>query len=225
MHTASSSRALARTRAVLLATFLFLASSAALAELRIGVTVGQFDHYVAYLVRAMQDHAKGVPEGATLQVEDSAGDLIRQLGHVENFIAQKVDVIVVNPADTAATDTITERATQAGIPLVYLNSRPEVKDFPLGVVFVGTDESQIGRMQMEYLAEKLGGRGSIAILLGRLAHDDTRKRTDGVKAILVKYPQIQVVEEQSGDWQRERGMDLMNNWLLSGREIDAVVAN
>ncbi|GAB3387848.1 hypothetical protein GCM10027514_29370 [Azotobacter armeniacus] len=34
-----------------------------------------------------------------------------------------------------------------------------------------------------------------------------------------------MVEEQSGDWQRERGMDLMNNWLLSGREIDAVVAN
>ncbi|MDV7213094.1 sugar ABC transporter substrate-binding protein [Azotobacter beijerinckii] len=225
MHTASSFRASARRRAVLLAAALFFASSAALADLRIGVTVGQFDHYIAYLVRAMQERAKTVPEGATLQVEDSAGDLIRQLGHVENFIAQKVDVIVVNPADTAATDKITERATQAGIPLVYLNSRPEVKDFPEGVAFVGTDESRIGQMQMEYLAEKMGGTGNLAILLGRLAHDDTRKRTDGVKAVLAKYPQIRVLEEQSGDWQREKGMDLTNNWLLSGREIDAVVAN
>lgn len=225
MHIASSSRALTRTRAVLLATALYFASFTALADLRLGVTVGQFDNYIAYLVRAMQEHAKKVPGGASLQVEDSGSDVVRQLGHVESFIAQKVDAIIVNPADTAATRKITERATQAGIPLVYLNSRPEVEEFPKGVVFVGTDERRLGQMQMEYLAEKMGGRGKLAILLGRLAHDDTRKRTEGVKDVLARYPQIQVVEEQSGDWQRDRGLDLTNNWLLSGREFDAVVAN
>ncbi|MEH3022302.1 MAG: sugar ABC transporter substrate-binding protein [Pseudomonas oryzihabitans] len=212
-------------RHLLLALALASSPGLSLAELRIGVTVGNLDNYIAYLVRAMQDRAKQVEGGVTLQVEDSASDVVRQLGHVENFIAQKVDVLIVNPADTAATRKITERALAAGIPLVYLNSRPEVDGFPAGVVFVGTDERAIGRLQMEYLAEKMGGKGHLAIILGRLAHDDTRKRTAGVKDVLAKYPGIQVVEEQSGDWQREKGLDLMNNWLLGGREIDAVAAN
>ena len=212
-------------RRLLLALVLASLPGLSLAELRIGVTVGNLDNYISYLVRAMQDRAKQVEGGATLQVEDSASDVVRQLGHVENFIAQKVDVLIVNPADTAATRKITQRATAAGIPLVYLNSRPEVENFPAGVVFVGTDERAIGQLQMEYLAEKMGGKGHLAILLGRLAHDDTRKRTAGVKDVLAKYPDIKVVEEQSGDWQREKGLDLMNNWLLGGREIDAVAAN
>ncbi|MGM3425469.1 substrate-binding domain-containing protein [Pseudomonas benzopyrenica] len=212
-------------RRLLLALVLASLPGLSLAELRIGVTVGNLDNYIAYLVRAMQDRAKQVEGGATLQVEDSASDVVRQLGHVENFIAQKVDVLIVNPADTAATRKITQRATAAGIPLVYLNSRPEVESFPAGVVFVGTDERAIGQLQMEYLAKQMGSKGHLAILLGRLAHDDTRKRTAGVKDVLTKYPDIKVVEEQSGDWQREKGLDLMNNWLLGGREIDAVAAN
>ena len=202
-----------------------LLSTAAHAELRIGVSVGQFDNYVSYLVQAMQDRAKSSPDGVKLQVEESASDVVRQLNQVESFISQKVDAIIVNPADTAATRKITEKANAAGIPLVYMNSRPEVETFPPGVVFVGTDERAIGRMQMEYLAEKMGGKGNLAIILGRLAHSDTGKRTNGVKDVLAKYPGIKVVEEQSGDWQREKGMDLMNDWLTKGQTINAVASN
>jgi len=204
---------------------LWLLGAHAYAELRIGVAVAQYDNYIAYLVRAMQDRAAEVPGGATLNLEDAGGDVVRQISHVENFISQGVDAIIVNPADTAATAKITERVVAAGIPLVYLNSRPEVDSFPEGVVFVGTDERAIGEMQMRALAERMQGKGNLAILLGRLAHDDTRKRTEGVKRVLANYPDIRVVQEQSGDWQRDQGMNLMSNWLLSGEEIDAVAAN
>ena len=204
---------------------LWFLSTQALAELRIGVAVAQYDNYIAYLVRAMQDRAAAVPGGAKLNLEDAGGEVVRQISQVENFISQGVDAIIVNPADTAATAKITERVVAAGIPLVYLNSRPEVEQFPAGVVFVGTDEHAIGEMQMRALAERMEGKGNLAILLGRLAHDDTRKRTEGVKRVLADYPDIHLVEEQSGDWQRDQGMNLMNNWLVSGRDIDAVAAN
>lgn len=200
-------------------------SMAAHAELRIGVTVGNLDNYISYLVGAMQDQARQSPDGVRLQVEDSASDVGRQLSQVESFINQKVDAIIVNPADTAATKRITDKVKQAGIPLVYVNSRPEVDTLPDGVVFVGTDERAIGRMQMEYLAGKMNGKGNLAIILGRLAHSDTRKRTDGVKDVLGKYPDIKVVEQQSGDWQRDQGMNIMNSWVVSGEKIDAVAAN
>ncbi len=202
-----------------------LLSVSAHAELRIGVTVGQYDNYISYLVKAMQDRARQVPGGVTLQVEDSASDVVRQLSQVESFISQKVDAIIVNPADTAATRKISEKVLAAGIPLVYMNSRPEVETLPAGVVFVGTDERAIGRLQMQYLAEKMGGKGNLAVILGRLAHSDTGKRTHGVKDVLANYPGIKLVEEQSGDWQREKGMDLMNEWLTKGQAIDAVAAN
>jgi len=204
---------------------LWLLSAQAFAELRLGVAVAQYDNYIAYLVRAMQDRTHEVPGGVTLNLEDAGGDIVRQISQVENFISQGVDAIIVNPADTAATGKITERVVAAGIPLVYLNSRPEVDQFPEGVVFVGTDERAIGEMQMRALAERMEGKGNLAILLGRLAHDDTRKRTEGVKRVLADYPDITVVEEQSGDWQRDQGMNLMNNWLLSGEPINAVAAN
>lgn len=204
---------------------LWLLGAQAFAELRIGVAVAQYDNYIAYLVRAMQERAAEVPGGAKLNLEDAGGDVVRQISQVENFISQGVDAIIVNPADTAATGKITERVVAAGIPLVYLNSRPEVEQFPKGVVFVGTDERAIGEMQMRALAERMEGKGNLAILLGRLAHDDTRKRTEGIKRVLADYPDIRVVEEQSGDWQRDQGMNLMNNWLLSGQAIDAVAAN
>ncbi|ASL28328.1 hypothetical protein [Azotobacter chroococcum] len=88
MHTASFFRAFARRRAALLAAALFFASSAVLADLRIGVAVGPFDPYIAYPLSALQDRA-------TLQVEDSAGDPIRPLGRVGSLIAQSLDAIVV----------------------------------------------------------------------------------------------------------------------------------
>jgi|GEM_PF-2112692 len=86
MHTASSFRAFARRRAALLAAALFFASSAVLADLRIGVAVGPFDPYIAYPVSALQDRARAVPEGATRQLEDSAG-----VGRVGSLIAPPVD--------------------------------------------------------------------------------------------------------------------------------------
>ncbi len=210
---------------VLLGACALVMSMAAHAELRIGVTVGNLDNYISYLVGAMQDQAKKSPDGVRLQVEDSASDVGRQLSQVESFINQKVDAIIVNPADTAATQRITAKVREAGIPLVYVNSRPEVDTLPAGVVFVGTDERAIGRMQMQYLAEKMNGKGHLAIILGRLAHSDTRKRTDGVKDVLQQFPDIKVVEQQSGDWQRDQGMNIMNSWVVSGEQIDAVASN
>jgi len=200
-------------------------SVTAQAELRVGVAVGKYDNYVAYLVKAMQDRAKVIPGGVTLQIEDANSDVVRQLSEVESLITQKVDAIVVNPADTAATKAITDKVLAAGIPLVFMNTRPEVDKLPDGVVFVGTDDRAIGRMQMEYLAKEMGGKGNLAIILGRLAHAETRARTQGVKDVLAKYPNIKVVQEQSGDWAREAGMDLMNNWMTAGDHIDAVASN
>ena len=206
-----------------LALSLMFASGAALADMKIGVSMSQFDDtWLTYLRESMDTKAKSYPDGVKLQFEDARSDVVRQLSQVESFISQKVDAIVVNPVDTAATKKITEAAVKAGIPLVYVNRRPDDPKLPEGVVTVASDDLEAGRMQMQYLADKMGGKGDIVILLGDLANNSTTNRTKGVKEVLAKYPNIKVEQEQTGIWLRDRGMTLVNDWLTQGRKFDAV---
>ncbi|MFL7962529.1 inositol transport system substrate-binding protein [Pseudomonas sp. NFIX10] len=215
-----------KTRIASLALSLMLTSGAALADLKIGVSMSQFDDtWLTYLRESMDKKAKSLPDGVTLQFEDARSDVVKQLSQVESFISQKVDAIIVNPVDTAATQRITKAAVAAGIPLVYVNRRPDDLKLPAGVVTVASDDLEAGRMQMQYLAEKMGGKGNIVILLGDLANNSTTNRTKGVKDVLAKYPNIKIEQEQTGTWLRDKGMTLVNDWLTQGREFQAVVAN
>lgn len=212
-----------------LALSLLLASGfATAADLKVGVSMSAFDDtFLTYLREDMDKQAKSYPkgDGVQLQFEDARADVVKQLSQVENFISQKVDAIIVNPVDTASTARIIKSATEAGIPLVFVNRRPDQKDLPKGVVAVVSDDLEAGRLQMQYLADKMGGKGKIVILLGDLANNATTNRTKGVKDVLAKYPGIKIEQEQSGIWLRDKGMTLVNDWLTQGREFDAVVSN
>jgi len=212
-----------------LALSLLLASGfAAAADLKIGVSMSQFDDtYLTNVREYMDKQAKSYPkgDGVQLQFEDARADVVKQLSQVENFISQKVDAIIVNPVDTASTARISKSALEAGIPLVYVNRRPDQKDLPKGVAAVTSNDEEAGRMQMQYIAEKLGGKGKVVILLGDLANNSTTNRTKGIKEVLAKYPQIKIEQEQTGIWLRDRGMTLVNDWLTQGREFNAVLAN
>ncbi|MBC3349447.1 MULTISPECIES: sugar ABC transporter substrate-binding protein [Pseudomonas] len=215
-----------KTRIASLALSLMLTSGAALADLKIGVSMSQFDDtWLTYLRESMDSKAKSLPDGVTLQFEDARSDVVKQLSQVESFISQKVDALIVNPVDTAATQRITKAAVAAGIPLVYVNRRPDEPKLPEGVVTVASDDLEAGRMQMQYLADKMGGKGNIVILLGDLANNSTTYRTKGVKDVLAKYPNIKIEQEQTGTWLRNKGMDLVNDWLTQGRDFQAVVSN
>ena len=212
-----------------LALSMLLASGfAAAADIKVGVTMSAFDDtFLTYLREDMDKQAKSYPkgDGVQLQFEDARADVVKQLSQVENFISQKVDAIIVNPVDTAATQKMTANAQQAKTPLVYVNRRPDAQQLPQGVGYVGSDEVKAGEIQMRYLAEKMGGKGNLAIMLGLLSNNATHNRTLGVKTVLKDYPDIKIVEEQSAEWQRGKAIDLMSNWIVSGRKIDAVAAN
>ncbi|VVO24895.1 sugar ABC transporter substrate-binding protein [Pseudomonas fluorescens] len=215
-----------KTRFASLALSLMLASGAAFADLKIGVSMSQYDDtWLTYLRESMDQKARSMPDGVTLQFEDARSDVVRQLSQVESFVSQKVDAIVVNPVDTAATRKITEAAVSAGIPLVYVNRRPDDLKLPKGVITVASNDLEAGAMQMQYLAEKLNGKGDIVILLGDLANNSTTNRTKGVKEVLAKYPNIKIDQEQTGTWLRDKGMTLVNDWLTQGRKFDAIVSN
>lgn len=214
-----------KRRFISLALSLMLTSGAALAaNLKVGVSMAQFDDNFLNSLRQSMD-AKAKAEGLDLQFVDATSDVVKQLNQVETFVNQKVDAIIVTPVDTAATAKITKAAHDANIPLIYVNRRPDVLDLPKGVVVVASNDLEAGEMQMEYLAKKMNGKGNIVIMLGDLANNSTRNRTKGNEEILAKYPDIKVLEKQTALFLRDKGMSLMSDWLTAGKDVNAVVAN
>ena len=191
----------------------------------IGVSMAHFDdNWLTILRTAMIEHAAAYPE-IDIRIADAQGDVGRQLSQIQNFAAQGAAAIIVNAADTSATPGMTKIAREAGVPLVYVNRRPAEETLPGGVVFVGSEDLQAGTLEMEELARLMNHRGNVAIMVGELASNGAQLRTKAVENVVAKYPGMKIVEKQVGNFQRERGLDLMNNWLTAGTAIDAVAAN
>lgn len=158
------------------------------------------------------------------QVEDAKGDVAQQLQQVQNFIGQGVDAIIVNPVDTNAVKPIIDQATKAGIPLVFVNRRPQIT-LTDKMAYVGSDSVLAGRLQMEALAKAMNGKGNVAILLGDLANESTRDRTKGVEEVVAKYPDIKIVQKQTAKFMRNDAVDVVSNWMTSGEDIQAIASN
>jgi inositol transport system substrate-binding protein len=177
---------------LLVAAFLLLFSQWTFAAYRIGVSIARVDdNFMTYVRTGLENAAR--QQDVQIQFEDAQGDVVRQLNQVEGFLNQKVDAVIVLPVDTAATANMTRAAVAAKTPLVYVNRHPDDRTLPKGVVTVASNDIEAGQLQMRYLAEKLGGKGNVAIIMGDLAQNATHDRTEGVKQVLKDFPGIKVV--------------------------------
>ena len=202
-------------------------STAAHAE-TIGVTMAQFDdNFLTVLRNGMSDYAKTL-DGVELQVEDAQNDVAKQQSQIQNFIASGVSAIIVTAVDTDATAAMSKAAAEAGIPLVYVNREPvNVDQLPEKQAFVASEEIVAGTLEAQEVCRLLGGKGKAVIMMGELSNQGARMRTKAVHDVVATdaCKGIEIVEEQTANWQRTQGQDLVTNWLAAGIEFDAVIAN
>lgn len=190
-------------------------------SLKIGVTFPILDQFLQKVADGIEARAEEAGVEVTIVSAQEKADT--QLGQVENFISQGVDGIIVIPVDTDAAGPMTQKAQDAEIPLAYVNRRPA--DLPAGVPYVGSDSLVSGVLEMEALAELAGGKGKVGIIQGDPANEAARLRTQGCKDVVAKYPDMEVVREQAGNWYREKGLQITENWIQSGDDIDIICAN
>ena len=202
-------------------------STAAHAE-TIGVTMAQFDdNFLTVLRNGMSDYAKTL-DGVDLQIEDAQNDVAKQQSQIQNFIASGVSAIIVNPVDTDATAAMSKAAAEAGIPLVYVNREPvNVNELPEKQAFVASDEKESGTLETKEVCRLLNGKGKVVVMMGELSNQAARMRTQDVKDVIAtdECKGLEIVEEQTANWSRTQGSDLMTNWLSAGLEFDAVISN
>ena len=204
-----------------------LSTSVSAADLRIGVSMALFDdNFLTFLRNGIETEA--VRRGVDVQIEDGKDEVGTQLNQIQNFIASGVDAIIVNPVDTDATVSMSNDAAAAGIPLIYVNRQPiNIDTLPSNQAFVASNEVESGTYQTQEVCRLLGGKGDVVVMMGQLSNQAAIMRTKDIHDVIAtpECSGLKVIEEQTAEWSRTKGNDLMTNWLAAGVEFDAVIAN
>ena len=189
------------------------------------VTCNMNDTFQTYIADAAE--AKAKEYGFTMEVQDAQEDVIRQQDQVNTLIQSDVDYLIVVPVDTSAMEPISKAATDAGIPLIYVNRNPFGEDDPPeNIYYIGSKEIEGGRFQGEELIRQMGEEGGVCILMGILSNEGAIKRTEGNKEIFAQYPGIEILAEETGNWQFDQGMNVTENWITAyGDKLNAIVSN
>ncbi len=187
-------------------------------KLTIGVTMlSMQNEFVVNVTDAIEMSAK--QQGVNLIVVDAERSALKQVEQVESFIAQGVSAIIMNPCEVEASSPAVKLAMDAHIPIINVNSETAVAPD----AFVGSDDVEAGRIALRFIAKKLNGKGNILMMHGYMGQAAQIKRDQGAKEILKLFPELHLLAEQTGDWDRAKGMSLTENWIQSyGNKINAI---
>lgn len=166
--------------------------------------------------------AKAAELGLTLRVVDAQDDPARQLAGIEDLIAAGVDVILINPTDSAAVVPAVLAANRAGIPVITVD---RAADGGLVVSHIASDNVLGGRMAAELIVERAGGQAKVVELEGIPGTTAARERGQGFNEVMGQHPGMVVVARQEAGFDRARGLTVMENILQAQPEIHFVFAH
>lgn len=189
-------------------------------ELKIGISLPSATHgWMGALIDSAEQEAKEMKKNDGINyVMTNAADPNKQANDIDDLIAQKVDVIVMLPIESAALTPVGQKIKDAGIPLVIIDR--ELENDSATVVVKGDNEG-IGINAGKYFVEQLNGQGKVVEITGPPS-SVTEQRGKGFKEAMDNEPGIEVVASQSGDFSTEKSLEVMQNILQAQPEIDAV---
>lgn len=144
-----------------------------------------------------------------------------QIELVEQAITNGVDAIMITPADSTGIVPAIEAANAAGIPI----ATPNTKAYGGNVLtWIGVDNYQVGYQLGKALCEALNGEGKVVLIEGTAGNSTSTERVDGYNDAFKEYPGITLLDSQPADFDREKGMTVMENFLERYDEIDGVAS-
>ncbi|CAM4005006.1 ABC transporter substrate-binding protein [Paracoccus yeei] len=197
----------------------FLTATAALAllaapalaqdKLKIGMTFQELNNpYFVSMQEALNEAAASL--GAEVVVTDAGHDVAKQISDVEDMLQQNIDILLLNPTDSAGIEAAVHAAKAAGVVVVAVDANA---NGPVDT-FVGSKNRDAGYMSCKYLGDALGGKGEVAILDG-IPVVPILQRVEGCKAALAEFPDIQLVDTQNGCQDRSVALGVVENMIQS----------
>lgn len=210
--------------APLLVSLLLLVSCSKPSALVIGFSVSTMREEVySRMKEGLFDSAD--PDRATVIWVSAENNAARQRDQIESLITEGIDILVFQPVDsTLGQDSILQEARRKGVKLIAVDRLPGDSNVDL---FIAADNFEAGRLQARHVAEKLQGKGNVAILKGDSGHSATKLITDGNLDVFSEYPDIKVIAERTNQrWSRDLAALATADFIGSfGERLDAIIAN
>jgi len=194
--------------------------------MKIGITQNNVgvDSYQTTYEQAFIEAAEADPAVEAV-VLDAGGDVARQIAQIQDLIQQKVDAIVIWPTNGQAVVPAVRKAHSADIPVVITNSNIAEPGFPFMKSFSGPNNIKQGNYAAEIMCDKLGGKGQIVQISGQPGYTTAIERQKGFEDRLAEVcPDVEIMETQPGDWNREKSQRVMEAFLVKYDQIDGVYA-
>ena len=213
-----------------------------LANKKVGVCIYQFaDNFMTLFRTELENYliAQGFSK-ENINIMDGQNDQATQTNQIQNFIAEGVDVLIINPVNSSSAATITDLVVGANIPLVYINREPDSDEEGRwssnnwNVTYVGCDARQSGTMQGEILVDigkdkiDMNGDGKIQYIMieGDPENVDAQYRTEfSVKALTDAGWEVECLDDQVGNWDQATAQQLVANSLSAHPETEVVFCN
>ncbi|CAG7654866.1 ribose ABC transporter substrate-binding protein RbsB [Paenibacillus allorhizosphaerae] len=190
-------------------------------KMTIGLSVSTLNN--PFFVTLKDGAEKAAKEaGASLVVVDAQNDTAKQISGIEDLIQKKVNLIMINPTDSDAIVTAVKSANKAGIPVITVDRAANGGDV---VTHIASDNVKGGKMAGEYILKTLGGKGNIVELQGIAGTSAARDRGKGFHEAVDGKDGVKVAASQPADFDRAKGLSVMENILQGNKDIQAVFAH
>lgn len=179
--------------------------------------------YGVVMKEEAEDQVKKSFPGIDLTVTDGQGSGQKQSQDVDDLVARGIKVLLISPYQADSLVPAIERAKKAGVKVITVDrsANADVESF------ISPDDEANGMAVGEYLAKKLGGKGKIIEITGTPGASATIARGGGFHKAIDKYPGIQVVAQQNGDYLRGPSLKVTEDLLQRYKKgsFDAIFAH
>ena len=190
-------------------------------DVKIGLSISTLNN--PFFVTLKEGAEKAAKEAnVSLTVVDAQNDPAKQTSDIEDLIQQGVDIILINPTDPSAVASAIESANKANIPVITVDRSADGGEV---VAHIASDNVAGGKMAGEFIIEALKDSGNIVELEGIPGSSAARERGEGFHQVIDKASNIKVVAKQAADFDRAKGLSVMENILQSQKDIKAVFAH
>ncbi len=160
-----------------------------------------------------------------LLATNANGQLSKQIADIQDMLAQGAQFLIVAPLNSDGLEPALAAAKAKKVPVLTIDRKITAKACSDYVAFLGSNFVEQGKRAADAMITATGGKGNVAILLGASGNNVTTDRTSGfVDEIKAKAPAMKIVAQQTGEFARDKGQQVMEQLLQSNPNINAVYA-
>lgn len=173
-----------------------------------------------FVFLAQNAAAKAKELGYETKIFDSQNNTALEADHFENAIASGYNAILFNPTDADGSIANIMKAKEAGVPVFCMDREVNSSEAATSQIL---SDSYSGCVDLgKYFVQQLNKKGKYVELLGLVGDNNTWSRSKGFHSVVDYFPGLQMVAQQSADFDRNKGMEVLESILQAHPDIDAV---